>query len=176
MTKSHIDCTSQNRTLRIARGEEQTLLLQGTIVESQSIVLTITLEEHACVTVQGRFRVSGVATLTLEIVVAHEGDASVSRIDVRAVAYDTARVVSIGRVIIPPTRGVDAAQYSRILLVGDRASGRAEPIIEVEAQDVVCKHGSAVAPIPAEEIIFLRSRGIDLMRARELFVDAFLAQ
>lgn len=176
MTKLSLDCTSSNRTLRIRRGEEQTLILQDTITESRSIVLAITLEERAFLSVVGRFRVRGDATLALEISVLHEGDMSVSRIDVRAVAYDTARVVSIGRVVIPLTSGVDAAQYARILLVGDRASGRAEPIIEVEAQDVVCKHGSAVAPIPPEEIIFLRSRGISQVRARELFIDAFLVQ
>lgn len=178
MIEQHRDIAtlSESNLFRILRNEEQSIILHGLISEPRTLLIKIFLEEGASLSLRGRFRVAAHAAFTLEIVLVHEGNLSTSRIDVRAVVYDSARMISIGRVHVPPTRGVDSAQYARILLVGERSSGRAEPIIEVEAQDVVCKHGSAVAPIPSEEIILLRARGIPASRARELFVDAFLAQ
>jgi Fe-S cluster assembly scaffold protein SufB len=178
MAKTSIECalTSQTRVLRIAQNEECVLNLRGIVSESHTIVLEIFVEAHASLVICGRVRVSSSAVFTLEIVVVHEGDRGMSRIDVRAVVYDMARMVSLCRLVILPTFGVDAAQYTRVLLVGDRASGHAEPIIEVEAHDVVCKHGSAVAPVPPEEMLFLQSRGIHFARARELCIEAFLAQ
>lgn len=167
---------SAEHALMLTAHDLHDILINGSAQNATTITLSLTLQEHAQCSIRARCAAAGDAQVALNLTIIHAGNQSVSHVDCRAVAHDAARISYIGRVIIPKTRGVDAAQYARILLVGEQSQGRADPIIEVEAQDVACKHGSAVAPIPHEEIRFLRARGISEPVARELYIQAFLKE
>jgi Fe-S cluster assembly protein SufD len=59
-------------------------------------------------------------------------------------------------------------------LLGDRAEADLKPELEILADDVKCAHGAAVGDLDAEQIFYLRARGIPESEARRLLLHAFL--
>ena len=47
------------------------------------------------------------------------------------------------------------------------------PQLEIYADDVKCSHGSATGELDEDTIFYLRSRGIDLMKAKALLIEGF---
>ena len=60
----------------------------------------------------------------------------------------------------PEAQRTDAFQESRNLLLSNRAHADAIPGLEIEADDVRCTHAAAVAQVDAEQLYYLRSRGL----------------
>jgi Fe-S cluster assembly scaffold protein SufB len=113
----------------------------------------------------------------LVVTVTHEAERTVSRQTVRSVLDDTAKGVFIGKVRVRPTaQKTDAQQSSRALLLSKSAHMVAQPELEIDADDVVCGHGSAVGALDDEALFYLRSRGLAEAEARALLTRAFLAE
>lgn len=110
----------------------------------------------------------------LETTVRHEGHDSASRQLVHAAAAAHARAVYGGTVVVDPgTRGIDAHQQARGLLL-DRASEiDARPELHIHSDDVRCTHGASVGEIDPKSLFYLESRGIDARHARALLLEAF---
>jgi Fe-S cluster assembly protein SufD len=70
-------------------------------------------------------------------------------------------------------QGTDAQQSNRNLLLSDRAEVDTKPQLEIYADDVKCSHGATVGQLDAEQIGYLRSRGLDEASARALLTFAF---
>jgi Fe-S cluster assembly protein SufD len=70
----------------------------------------------------------------------------------------------------------DAAQQSRNLLLSDMAHVDTKPQLEIFADDVKCAHGATVGQIEAEELFYLKSRGLSDATARNLLTYAFAAE
>jgi Fe-S cluster assembly protein SufD len=68
----------------------------------------------------------------------------------------------------------DAFQESRNLLLGGKAHADAIPGLEILADDVRCTHAAAIAKIDAEQLFYLRSRGLPEGTAHRLVVEGFL--
>jgi Fe-S cluster assembly protein SufD len=69
----------------------------------------------------------------------------------------------------------DSAQQSRNLLLTPRAHVDTKPQLEIFADDVKCAHGATVGQIDAEEVFYLKSRGLSEPAARGLLTYAFAA-
>jgi Fe-S cluster assembly protein SufD len=69
----------------------------------------------------------------------------------------------------------DSAQESRNLLLSDRARIDTKPQLEIFADDVRCAHGATVGQLEAEEVFYLRSRGLTEADARTLLTFGFAA-
>ncbi|MFH1461556.1 MAG: SufD family Fe-S cluster assembly protein [bacterium] len=69
---------------------------------------------------------------------------------------------------------VEANQINKNLLLGCSSKVICIPKLEVESNDVVCKHGAAVSRIDENQLFYLNSRGIGHCKAREVLIDAFL--
>ncbi len=94
----------------------------------------------------------------------------------RGVVGHRGRGVFNGKVVV--RRGaqrIDARQRSDNLLLSDLAEVDAKPELEIYADDVKCSHGATVGELDAEQLFYLRSRGIDETTARELLTTAFAA-
>ena len=50
-----------------------------------------------------------------------------------------------------------------------------KPELEIFADDVKCSHGATVGELDADQLFYLRSRGIPDAEARSMLVRAFLA-
>jgi Fe-S cluster assembly protein SufD len=77
--------------------------------------------------------------------------------------------------VAPGAQKTDARQNSRNLLLSDRAVADSKPELIINADDVMCSHGSATGDLDPNEVFYLRSRGLDDGEARALLVEAFAA-
>jgi Fe-S cluster assembly protein SufD len=58
-------------------------------------------------------------------------------------------------------------------LLSSRARADALPILEIEADDVRCKHGSTTGRIDHEQVFYLMSRGLSYQEAQRMIVQGF---
>jgi Fe-S cluster assembly protein SufD len=88
-----------------------------------------------------------------------------------------AHAVFNGKIVVRPgAQLTDSAQQSRVLLLSDKARVDAKPQLEIFADDVKCAHGAAIGQLDAEQLFYLRSRGLSMERARNLLTYAFAAE
>jgi Fe-S cluster assembly protein SufD len=73
-------------------------------------------------------------------------------------------------------QGTDGYQMNRALLLSPDAEIDTKPELEIFADDVKCSHGATVGELDAEQLFYLRSRGIPDHEARSILVRAFLAE
>ena len=74
----------------------------------------------------------------------------------------------------PEAHFTDAYQKVRNLLLSDEAEADSMPGLEILADNVKCSHGATTGQIDADEMFYLRSRGIPPVVARRLVVTGFL--
>ncbi|MFZ2853198.1 MAG: Fe-S cluster assembly protein SufD [Rhodocyclaceae bacterium] len=95
----------------------------------------------------------------------------------KGVLGGASRAVFNGKVIVhPDAQRSDAAQTNRNLLLSANAEVDSKPQLEIWADDVKCSHGATVGQLDAEQIFYLRSRGIAEAAARALLTYAFAAE
>jgi Fe-S cluster assembly protein SufD len=95
----------------------------------------------------------------------------------RGVLGEEATAVWRGMIRVDPgAQRTDAFQESRNLLLSHRAHADAIPGLEIEADDVRCTHAAAVAQVDAEQLYYLRARGISEGDAKRLVIDGFLQE
>jgi Fe-S cluster assembly protein SufD len=70
----------------------------------------------------------------------------------------------------------NSAQQNRNLLLSPRAHVDTKPQLEIFADDVKCAHGATVGQLDAEQLFYLRSRGLPETQARNLLTYAFGAE
>jgi len=94
----------------------------------------------------------------------------------KGVLDDASRAVFNGRVIVrPDAQRTDAQQSNRNLLLSDSAEVDTKPQLEIWADDVKCAHGATVGQLDADQLHYLRARGLDAATARGLLIHAFAA-
>lgn len=88
---------------------------------------------------------------------------------------DSSRSISTGMLTIEKgADGSDASQIFRNLLLSPKAKAESIPELEVLADDVSAAHGAASAPVDAEQMFYLQSRGLEQQEAEHLVVEGFL--
>jgi Fe-S cluster assembly protein SufD len=70
----------------------------------------------------------------------------------------------------------DSSQQSRNLLLTDKAHVDTKPQLEIFADDVKCAHGATVGQLDADQVFYLKSRGLSEAAARDLLTFAFAAE
>lgn len=70
--------------------------------------------------------------------------------------------------------GADAYLEERALLLSPDALATAIPSLEIEANDVKCRHAAAAGPVDPEALFYLRSRGFSVDEAEAMLVRGFL--
>jgi Fe-S cluster assembly protein SufD len=107
-------------------------------------------------------------------VIRHAAAQTVSSEIVRAIIGERGRGVFNGRVVVEPgCQRIDARQRNDNLLLGQHAEIDTKPELEIHANDVKCSHGSTVGELDAEQLFYLRARGIEPADARRLLTTAF---
>ncbi|MDH4233790.1 MAG: Fe-S cluster assembly protein SufD [Gallionella sp.] len=92
----------------------------------------------------------------------------------KCIAGGGAHAIFSGKVIVHTgATGTDSVQSSRNLLLSGKARIDTQPQLEIFNDDVSCKHGATVGQIDADALFFLKSRGFDEARARNLLTHAF---
>ncbi len=102
---------------------------------------------------------------------------SYSRQRYKCAAGGRSRGIFHGKIVVgKAAQHTDAAQLSRGLLLSAGARIHAEPQLEILADDVKCAHGATVSQLDAEELFYLRSRGLDSTGAVRLLVNGFAGE
>ena len=70
----------------------------------------------------------------------------------------------------------DGYQMNQALLLSPDAEIDTKPELEIFADDVKCSHGATVGELDADQLFYLRSRGIPDAEARSILVRAFLTE
>jgi Fe-S cluster assembly protein SufD len=107
----------------------------------------------------------------------HATPRTTSRELVKHVLDERAHAVFHGRVEVRPhAQKTDAAQTSRALLLSDHARINAKPQLEIYADDVRCSHGATIGQLDADQLFYLRARGIGEAQARAILTFGFAAE
>ena len=92
----------------------------------------------------------------------------------RSALLDRARTVLRGVVHLRPVaQQTSAYQSTHSLLLSEKARADALPILEIEADDVRCKHGSTTGMVDDEQVFYLMSRGLSRQEAQRMIVQGF---
>ena len=95
----------------------------------------------------------------------------------KCIVGGAAHAVFNGKVLVREgAQLTDSAQESRNLLLSSRAHVDTKPQLEIFADDVKCSHGATVGQLDAEQVFYLKSRGLSETRARSLLTYAFGAE
>src|SRR5258706_1024824 len=95
----------------------------------------------------------------------------------KTVVGGAAHAVFNGKILVRQgAQQTDSGQQSRNLLISDKAHVDTKPQLEIFADDVKCTHGATVGQIEADELFYLKSRGLSDTAARNLLTYAFAAQ
>jgi Fe-S cluster assembly protein SufD len=106
----------------------------------------------------------------------HAAPNTTSDLAFRGVLQGRSTAVWKGNIIVDPgAQKTDAFQESRNLLVSKRAHADAIPGLEIQANDVRCTHAAAIAQLDAEQLFYLRSRGLREDVAKRLVIEGFLS-
>jgi Fe-S cluster assembly protein SufD len=139
-----------------------------------------TIEYHgpnAKAQVSGSYLLKGKQHADTRLVVDHKVPHCVSRELFKCVMTDNARGIFQGKVIVrPDAQKTDGKQSSHALLLSETAEFDAKPELEIYADDVVCGHGTTCGDLNHDHLFYLRSRGIPEAEARNMLVQAFVAE
>ena len=110
-------------------------------------------------------------------VVAHDAPNCASRQTVKNVLSDHSRGVFQGRIEVARiAQKTDGYQMNQALLLSPTAEIDCKPQLEIYADDVKCSHGATVGELDADQLFYLRSRGIPDAEARAILVRSFLSE
>lgn len=110
-------------------------------------------------------------------VVGHAAPGCSSRQTVKNVLAGRSRGVFQGKIEVARiAQKTDGYQMNQALLLSPFAEIDCKPELEIFADDVKCSHGATVGELDAEQMFYLRSRGIPDAEARSILVRAFLAE
>ena len=95
----------------------------------------------------------------------------------KCIVGDRAHTVFNGKVFVPKAAQLtNATQLNRNLMLSPKARVDTKPELQITADNVKCAHGATVSQLEADEIFYLRSRGLTQADANQLLIDAFAAE
>ena len=107
----------------------------------------------------------------------HAKPHGVSRQQHKCIVDGAAHAVFNGKIMVRQgAQLTNSSQSSRNLLLTAKARVDTKPQLEIFADDVKCAHGATVGQLDADEVFYLKSRGLSDAAARNLLTYAFGAE
>lgn len=93
---------------------------------------------------------------------------------VKATADDQATTIFQGMIRIEPTaQKTESYMCNNNLILSDTAHADSIPRLEIEADDVKASHGATIGEVDAEQMFYLRSKGLTEEEAQHLLINGF---
>lgn len=122
----------------------------------------------------GIFFTNGRQHLDLDTLQNHNAPETVSDLLYKGALKDHSRTVWQGMIkALPDAQRINGFQANRNLMLDRNARADSIPGLEIEADDVICTHASAIGRLDEEELFYLMSRGIPRKIAVEMSVQGF---
>lgn len=100
-----------------------------------------------------------------------------SRQTYKTVLSGKSRGVFQGKILVRQVaQKTDGYQMNQALLLSPDAEIDSKPQLEIYADDVKCSHGATVGELDADQLFYLRARGIPESEAKAMLVEAFLQE
>lgn len=116
-------------------------------------------------------------SLTLKVSVTHQAQDTKSEVIIKSALTDSAKVDIDGLVKINHgAKGTNAWLAAHLLLLSEKAKGRAVPSLEILENDIKAGHATTVGRISDAEMFYLMSRGLSKQSAKKLIVEGFLQE
>jgi Fe-S cluster assembly protein SufD len=107
----------------------------------------------------------------------HAAPDCASRQTYKTVLSGKSRGVFQGKILVrQPAQRTDGYQMNQALFLSPDAEIDSKPQLEIYADDVKCSHGATVGELDADQLFYLRARGIPESAARAMLVEAFLTE
>ena len=154
--------------------ELQFVVLPG---ESRDIDLAIDLMgPGAEVRLKGLYLCKADEKVNFRILVHHRAPGCKSSQLFNGIAGGAAQVSFHGTIVVAPdAQGTEAFQENHNIILTQDARVETQPQLEIYADDVKCSHGATVGQLNADELFYMRSRGIPEAEARTLQMLSFLS-
>ncbi len=114
--------------------------------------------------------------VSFHIVMHHRAPGCRSRQLINGIAGGEAQVRFDGTIVVAPdAQQTEAYQENHNIVLTPEARVETRPQLEIYADDVKCSHGATVGQLNADELFYMRSRGIPEAEARTLQMLSFLS-
>lgn len=111
----------------------------------------------------------------LNLIISHMVPNTFGRVVIKGVAENGARIAVKGLVKIEKqAQNTDSFLAMKILLLDKKSGATAEPELEIEANRVKASHSASVGKIDDEQLFYLRSRGIEEIKAKNIIINGFI--
>lgn len=108
--------------------------------------------------------------------IVHKGEHTSSNQTFKYVADGKSQCTFDGLIkVMESARFTEAYQTNHNLLASTEARMHAEPALEIYCDDVKCSHGATTGQLDSSALFYMRSRGIPEDEARQMLMEAFLA-
>ncbi|MEW6167122.1 MAG: Fe-S cluster assembly protein SufD [Pseudomonadota bacterium] len=132
------------------------------------------LAPGAGTSLHGLFAPTGRTHVDNHTVIDHLAPRCTSRESFRGLAWERARAVFNGRIVVHPgAQKTDSEQRLANLLLSKQAEINAKPELEIHADDVKCAHGATFGRLDPGALFYLRTRGVPEEAARALLTYSF---
>ena len=133
--------------------------------------------EGAECAIDGLALIGGSQLADTHTLIDHARPNGVSRQQHKCIVDGAAHAVFNGKIMVrQDAQLTNSSQSSRNLLLSAKARVDTKPQLEIFADDVKCAHGATVGQLDADEVFYLRSRGLTEAAARNLLTYAFGAE
>ena len=93
------------------------------------------------------------------------------------VLLDRSRTIFGGSIVVAANaQQTSAVQSNRNLILSSEAESHSLPGLEIDANDVTCSHGATNGTLDADQLFYLRQRGIPEAEARALLIQGFFEE
>lgn len=134
-------------------------------------------QEGASCTLVGGYHVQASQVVDFHMNATHAVGHCATEQYVQGIADGKSRAIFNGRVKINQQASKSKSlQTNYNLLLSDRAEVDTKPELEIDHDDVQCKHGATVGQLDPQALFYLQSRGLSLAQAKAVLQFAFMKQ
>ena len=142
----------------------------------QELSLGLEGENSECA-VNGLYRACGSQSKNILTTVTHKKPHTKSVELYKGILDGSGRAAFEGLVVVnPEAQKTDASLYNKNLVLSEGAMIHTSPEFRIEADDVRCKHGSAIGQLDLSALFYLKSRGFGEDAARAALIYAFQSE
>lgn len=139
--------------------------------ELHFVLLGKNAQAHATCSCMG----TGTSSYTFTTTQEHKAPNTISSLTIKGALTDQAKLKNNALIkVYKGCAAVQASQINKNLLLSPGARALSIPKLEIETDDVQCRHDASMGKINPEQLFYLQSRGLSAAQAQKDLISAFL--
>ncbi len=174
--KSEATCLESNYRFELGAQAKVTLFILLPTSEQCTFKADIALQKSGAeVDVYGLYVVKGQQKVELLIQQRHLAPNTRSNVVIKGILLDESKTSFNGTIAIAPlAHNSNAVLQNKNLVLSQAARAVSKPCLEVLADAVQCKHGTAIGSLDEEHLFYLHARGFSEKNAQKILLHAFV--